>query len=219
MKPPNCRITNMKREKNIEFLVKKYWEGETTLEEEQFLKNYFSSGNVDDRFRTEAAFFAAIQAERAVQFTKTSNIRGLYSRYRLSPSKIAAAAALFLTACGGWWWASQRPMNSQPAFQAVAPLNVVDPVVVTHVVAPPVNSAFPISEKPILRKTAYAKRSQSKKSTKIMDAETQKAMEDVIAALALVSSKLRQGQKKAQQSLQEINHIDHALNKVRDKQG
>ena len=41
----------------LQQLLQKYWEGETTLEEEQSLKDYFQSNEVSDELRDVAAMF------------------------------------------------------------------------------------------------------------------------------------------------------------------
>jgi hypothetical protein len=50
--------------KTIEALLEKYWNAETTLEEEQQLKEYFASGNVSDAMQSPAALFRFFHAEK-----------------------------------------------------------------------------------------------------------------------------------------------------------
>lgn len=47
---------------NIEALLEKYWEGETSLAEEQTLRDYFNSGNVDPKFAEVAPMFQFFKA-------------------------------------------------------------------------------------------------------------------------------------------------------------
>ncbi len=48
----------------IEELLTRYWECETTLEEERELKAFFQSGNVPDKWKKEAALFTYFREER-----------------------------------------------------------------------------------------------------------------------------------------------------------
>jgi hypothetical protein len=50
--------------KTIEALLEKYWNAETTLEEEQQLKEYFSNGNVHETMQPAAALFRFFDAEK-----------------------------------------------------------------------------------------------------------------------------------------------------------
>ena len=43
--------------KNMEDLLKKYWDCETTLEEEKQLREYFGGNNIPDRWKDTAALF------------------------------------------------------------------------------------------------------------------------------------------------------------------
>ncbi|MCA6073695.1 hypothetical protein [Fulvivirga sedimenti] len=48
----------------IEELLTRYWECETTLEEERELKAFFQSGNVPEKWRKEAVLFTYFREER-----------------------------------------------------------------------------------------------------------------------------------------------------------
>ena len=43
--------------KNMEDLLKKYWDCETTLEEEKQLREYFGGSNIPDQWKDTAALF------------------------------------------------------------------------------------------------------------------------------------------------------------------
>lgn len=85
----------------IEQLLEKYFEGETTLAEEQQLKAYFSSGSVPEHLQEYQPMFAFFKQERAqgsaaamfVQAPQKNSMRYVY----------AAAAALVLCLGLGYW--------------------------------------------------------------------------------------------------------------------
>ncbi len=49
----------------VERLLEKYWQTETTLEEEQQLRAFFTSGQVPDSLKDAAALFAFFQKEKS----------------------------------------------------------------------------------------------------------------------------------------------------------
>jgi hypothetical protein len=50
----------------IEKLLEKYFEGETSLSEEQWLRDYFSSGNVPERWRNLQVYFSHMKMEKEI---------------------------------------------------------------------------------------------------------------------------------------------------------
>ena len=56
--------------RQIEMLLGKYFEGETTLQEEKELKAYFSSSEVAPQLESYTPMFANFQKQKEVQFTK-----------------------------------------------------------------------------------------------------------------------------------------------------
>jgi hypothetical protein len=50
----------------IEKLLEKYFEGETSLSEEQRLRDYFSSGNVPERWRNLQVYFNQMKLEKEI---------------------------------------------------------------------------------------------------------------------------------------------------------
>lgn len=56
--------------KQIEILLEKYFEGETTLQEEKELKAYFSSNNVAPHLDMYVPMFTNFQKQKEIQFTK-----------------------------------------------------------------------------------------------------------------------------------------------------
>jgi hypothetical protein len=84
----------------ISALLEKYWEGQTSLEEERRLKGYFSDGPVDPRLRREAALFGVLRQEQAVEMPAA---RRPVRTIRWSAWAVAASvAALVLLGLFGW---------------------------------------------------------------------------------------------------------------------
>ncbi len=50
-------------------LLEKYWEGQTSLEEEKSLKAYFKSGKVDDALKPYASMFEYFEKEKSVELS------------------------------------------------------------------------------------------------------------------------------------------------------
>jgi hypothetical protein len=86
----------------VKELLDKYWEGETTLEEEQVLKNYFNSTNVAADFEQFKPLFVYFKKEKSltskqsfVHLTQLSRVRPLI------PKWLMAAASILLFIVGG----------------------------------------------------------------------------------------------------------------------
>ena len=58
--------------KRIEELLKKYWECETSLEEEQTLVNYFNSGAVPEQFKEASLLFQYFQHHKKKSLSDSS---------------------------------------------------------------------------------------------------------------------------------------------------
>lgn len=99
----------MTQRDHIQTLLEKYWQGETSLSEEQELKAYYESQEGTDT--AEAAYFAYLKNEQSNTYTKTVSLPQVnkkpWSRRLLS----IAAALLVLTA--SWWTISQLTQPSK----------------------------------------------------------------------------------------------------------
>ena len=209
----------------IESLLEKYWEGETSLEEERALKAYFNAGTpVDERLRTVAPLFAALRAERAVELPPAARVVSMPSTPRNAARRLwlaAASVAILLTAA---YWCLQRP---GPSATEAAPIARTQTPTIE---APIATVEAPATPGPVVTETippakiaAAAPRRRpaprAAKATEATDAEAQQAMEEIKAALALVSSKMRKGQQKATRGLREMEHLDKSLDKIKETQG
>lgn len=79
---------------NIEDLQEKFWNGETSLEEEKWLKSYHSENDTDD---ITAHYFNFLVEEGAVNFKPKEKVKTLRLRVRTIYS-IAASFAILVTA-------------------------------------------------------------------------------------------------------------------------
>lgn len=93
--------------KMIQKYLEKYWEGETTLEEEATLKAYFNSDSVHPAFEKEAELFRFYQSESKLEMNEIAfeekvikqietpnNVRAM--RHRLTRWSVGIAASLLL---------------------------------------------------------------------------------------------------------------------------
>ena len=187
----------------IQSLLDRYWEGETSLEEERALKAYFSVGLIDERLKPVAPLFRAIKEEQQVEFkvkAKTVHIRPQMYYW-------AAAASISLLLFAGWWMTKQEipeaPIAELPATQppVTAPAPEVKPQesVAAITPQPPI-----VNKKPVKRST---RKTQTPPQQEI-DAETAMAMAEIKAALALVSAKLEKGKKQAVQKASYLEVIE-----------
>jgi hypothetical protein len=196
-------------------LLEKYWEGDTSIDEERLLKAYFASNEVDDSLRQFAPLFQVFREEQAVQFQQKTALAALKpQQYNWKPWAVAASLALLLTA--GWWWAAQpgpadtyvaqptdTPVQSAPDQQ---PAMSEKPQKVTP--SAPVLAAQP-------RKRNYSRPS----STTRLNEEEEQAMAEIKAALALVSSKISKGRREAAKGASHLENVDRVFKKKKDSEG
>lgn len=201
---------------HIEALLEKFWEGDTTLEEERMLKAYFASGQVDDSLKQYAPFFQVLRQEQAVELQRppvVTEIRPV--TYNWKPWLAAASVALLLSA--GWWWHS-RP-NVDVPYTAEVPRSTT-PVTQPEVpVQPP--TAQLASETPVQSTGFFRRKINAHKPspTPQLNEEEEKAMQEIKAALALVSSKLKKGRQEAVKGTEHLETMDKVFKKKRDGEG
>jgi len=175
----------------IQDMLDRYWEGETTIDEERRIKAYFNSGAFDQRLQQIAPMFQALSEEKAVQLAAKAKIVSM--RPQMYQWAVAASIALLLTA--GWWMfrdentAAPRVVDTPSALQKAIEMPVVE---VPQEALATVDKQVP---KPALPKKKHAVKHI--KSTPEIDPETAQAMAEIKAALALVSAKLDKGRSEA----------------------
>lgn len=95
--------------KHIEALLEKYWNCETSLEEEQQLKDYFARGEVAEPLREAAPLFQYLQEQRNKQLTDVAFDKRVSDQLKQSPkgkvvwwtfnaARIAAGIAVVIVA-------------------------------------------------------------------------------------------------------------------------
>lgn len=212
---------------DIQDLLDRYWEGEATLEEERALKAYFASGQADPRFAAEAPFFQALREERALQ-SPNIGLKAAMPTARPTWYRWAAAAAVFgLIAVGGWWMnhqsidsqpvdvaTQQQPVSEQPSVQPPAQPREEAPALAA---APDSHPQPKINRKP--RHHRSHKPLAEPQPEETLDPETQKALEEVRAALALVSSKLNKGRRAAAKNLDQVETLDKFFKHKKETEG
>jgi hypothetical protein len=201
----------MKNFSDIQNLLDRYWEGETTLEEERTLKAYFNSGEVDERLQAVAPLFQAIREEQTLQYakTKTVELRPVHFAWQ----KWAAAASVALLLSAGLWW------NSQQDDDVVAEQVVQQPTEQPAEVLPKKDSVSEenkIAEAEEVKPTVTVKKAPVKrKKTPVAEPspEAEVAMEEIKAALALVSSKMKKGREEASKGAIHLENVDKVFKK------
>lgn len=201
----------MKNFNDIEALLERYWEGETTLEEERTLKAYFASGDVDKRLRAVAPLFQALREEQTVRYekTKVAPLKPVHFSWQ----KLAAAASVALLIAAGLWWWTQRETSVPEAVAQKSDVRQEENV-------PPQN---PILEENKMNATEESKspafvQKPPVKHKKILVSqsltpEEEQAMEEIKAALALVSSKMKKGRQEAAKGAVHLENVDKVFKK------
>ncbi len=198
----------MRNLEEIQTLLDKYWSGETTLEEERSLKAYFAGPLVHERYHPFLPLFQTLQQEQSVLLEQ---VRVVPMRARTSNPIRWAIAASVVTLLGiGAWWMS-RPVTT---LEVVAETPAVKPAPVP---APEPPAVAPLPQPNLVAITQTAPvRKHAVKTKKInaappIDAETEQAMEEIKAALSLVSAKLNKGKKAALKDLNQLETMDKFL--------
>lgn len=111
---------------NIEKLVHKYLEAETTLQEEKELRNYFSSGNVAPHLQEYQMLFGYFLAEKDETYTKTIQLEPENSIKKKNWRwlSVAATVALLFGTYFGYEYYEKRRVTQQYA-QVMEALHLV----------------------------------------------------------------------------------------------
>lgn len=199
----------MKQYSEIQSLLDRYWEGETTLEEERLLKSYFASGQIDERFRSVAPLFQVFREEKALEYARAKTVE-MKPRIFAWHGWAAAASVLLLLSAGWWWMNREKGLPQQIAVQKEVPAEYTKP-------APTEDFSQVAEEKTTPKKISY---SGSKRTKKVpVDPEAEKAMAEIKAALALVSSKIGKGRREAAKGAIYLENVDKIFKKKPDTEG
>ncbi len=176
----------------IQALLDRYWEGETSLEEERALKAYFNAGPIDERLRNVAPLFRALKEEQLVELKTKAKAASI--RPQMYQWAAAASVALLLAAA---WWMWPKATDQQMAPMAHQPATPIAPQAPTTIPQESVAAIQP--QKPLVNKKPAKRKSQpgNKSTQQEIDPETAMAMAEIKAALALVSAKLDKGKTQA----------------------
>lgn len=214
--------------RDIQQFLDRYWDGEATLEEERALKGYFANGPVDPRFAAEAPFFQALREEKAIQIPATARQATIPQTYSTARHWAVAAAMIGLIAAAGWW--ATRPTVTLP--DAVATITREEPIKHPLVQQPAAAVGQPTESAPIAATQGPSKVTRHKPRAhrvsappsaipdlETLDPETRKALEEVRAALALVSAKLNKGRRTATKNLQQVETFDKFFKHKKESEG
>ena len=209
----------------IEGLLERYWEGETTLTEERQLKHYFQSGNIDDRFKDVAPLFQTLsvaqQITAPVSLGTSIQPVAMQVSYSKNWLRIAAAAVVVGVLSTTYWWLTSKPQDTNEVVQTEtpkastpmveqpkAPESTKDLVVVAPV--EPTKSIKTFKKrykKPNVPVDMPAQPQQidSGDQEEYTAAETQQAMEELKAALAILSAKMNKGKQDIAKPLSKVD--------------
>jgi len=192
----------------IQEMLDRYWEGETTLEEERSIKSYFNSGSIDERLRSVSPMFQAFREEQAVQLA--TKAKAVSMRPQMYQWAVAASIALLLTA--GWWMFREETVTTPIVNSTPTEL----PKVIEHPVVEVPQKSLALVDKKVAKTTSPKKKNPSKriKQSPTIDPETAQAMTEIKAALALVSSKLDKGRKEAIKGATHLEAMDKVLKRL-----
>lgn len=122
---------------NIQLIIEKYFEGKTTLEEEQLLKNYFQNEDISEEHLPYLSYFQFLENEQNIKLSddfetqlfkkiEANESRGKIRNLRF---KIVRIAAAFLLLMAAWFafeeitrpkeidWAKYEIKDPQKAFE------------------------------------------------------------------------------------------------------
>lgn len=182
-------------------LLERYWEGATSLEEEQQLKAYFQGKEVDERLRLYQPLFAALIASKNIQAPAH-----LGPNTQLRPKvtsngsfrRLLLAASLTGLLVSAWWWSQQAP--NQPELVAAKPPSAAEPAAQALPEPAPVQASIPE------RKRSSPKRTRFKE-----ELPPEEAAAIIKSALALVSNKMKRGQSDAEKGMNKVKVLDQFI--------
>lgn len=185
----------MTEEKRISELLERYWEGETTLSEERELKAYFNGEAIYPSHREYEPYFTAVREERLVKAPTRLHINRTV-KYWL----YAASVAILLVA--GWFIHTPED-NRTIAKESSDAMSTRPELPVINKQPVQIKTATDKSEPVKIRKTRRVKTVAA-----TVDPETQEAMIQVKAALALVSSSIKKTRREVSKGTGHLETMD-----------
>lgn len=209
----------MKHIPDIQDLLNRYWEGETTLEEERQLKSFFSSGAIPEQYRKEAALFRALQQEQQVEMPAAPK-GAVLPAHRFGWYRIAAAASfLVLLTAGAWWWLTKPDPAPQPALVQQQTVEIQTPAPVRSPAKADSGKDLPLAVAQVKPKVRHRKTPKVVPPTEDTFDDPEQALAEIRAALALVSSKINRSKHVIDKGLQEVDNVDILLKKKKETNG
>jgi hypothetical protein len=102
----------------IQALLEKYWEGETTLEEEGILKAYFNQEEIAPELRYAIPYFQALRIEKALQMQAPPLPLRKANLQSAMWGRVAAAVLVLMLSLSGWRaWQQQQAQQAALAAQ------------------------------------------------------------------------------------------------------
>lgn len=99
--------------RNVQELLEKYFEGESTVSDEKALKNYFASQNVAPEFAQYAPMFQYFSVAKEERYTKTIPLKPRRQYYRWA--SVAAAVVMAFGLYFGNEYRVQKQLEQQEA--------------------------------------------------------------------------------------------------------
>ncbi|MEY4937080.1 MAG: hypothetical protein RIS64_3439 [Bacteroidota bacterium] len=92
----------------IKILIEKYFEGETSLEEEAQLSAYFNSDGVGEDLKTYQSLFAFFKMEKQIVLPEKMQKAKVVAFDFRKVLKISRIAAILVLAVGSFWWFNKQ---------------------------------------------------------------------------------------------------------------
>lgn len=209
----------------ISALLDRFWDGETTIEEERLLKAYFRSGDVDPRLRKEMAFFGALGAEKDIahqaELVQMQPLR-VHTNNRARYWAVAASAAVVIGACvwmiqprnNGADLAAQQQVMPAPATATPAATEntlTATPETTNQPTLPPTHRKPGVKTPPKPQQPEIHPPAPQPEMSEAEIAEAELAKAELKAALELLSSKLNKGRKGAARGLEKMDEVDRVI--------
>jgi len=210
---------------DIGVLLEKYFDGETTLDDEKILKAYFNASGVAPEHQAMTPLFQMLNQEKAAVMPDLSSRKGASSFQRSGgpqwPKFMAAAATmLLLITAAAWWWntkpvdlVTDQPIAMVPSRDDKGASQDADSKLRWDEKGASKDDKDALVNKK--RKNKIRKETQPVLTSQI-DPETEAAMEEIKAAFALISSKINKGRKEATKGLKEIERMEKGIEKIKE---